>query len=34
MGPVRLAVAGAGVIGKRHIEEVDASSRRNTGLDR
>ena len=25
MGPVRLAVAGAGVIGKRHIEEVDAS---------
>ena len=26
MRPVRLAVAGAGVIGKRHIEEVDASS--------
>lgn len=25
MGPIRLAVAGAGVIGKRHIEEVDAS---------
>jgi predicted dehydrogenase len=25
MSPVRIAVAGAGVIGKRHIEEVDAS---------
>jgi predicted dehydrogenase len=25
-GPVRLAVAGAGLIGKRHIEEIDASS--------
>jgi len=25
-GPVRIAVAGAGLIGRRHIEEVDASS--------
>ena len=25
MGPVRLAVAGAGAIGKRHIGEVDAN---------
>jgi predicted dehydrogenase len=24
--PVRIAVAGAGLIGRRHIEEVDASS--------
>jgi hypothetical protein len=33
MGPVRLAVAGAGVIEKRHIAEVDASPDA-TGLDR
>ena len=26
MSPIRIAVAGAGLIGKRHIEEVDASS--------
>jgi predicted dehydrogenase len=25
MSPVRIAVAGAGLIGRRHIEEVDAS---------
>ena len=25
MNKVRIAVAGAGIIGKRHIEEIDAS---------